>query len=118
MANYDYDLLVLGAGPGGYVAAIRATQLGLKAGIIEKDNVIHTGQPGQDFGTLFLGNDGSQFAFDGAHGSIRIEPHHQQVSGPACGREVADMPHVQQVETAVGENDLLSGPPAGSQAGF
>jgi dihydrolipoamide dehydrogenase len=37
MANYDYDLLVLGAGPGGYVAAIRATQLGLKAGVIEKD---------------------------------------------------------------------------------
>ena len=37
MADYDYDLLVLGAGPGGYVAAIRATQLGLKAGIIEKD---------------------------------------------------------------------------------
>jgi len=37
MANYDYDLLVLGAGPGGYVAAIRATQLGLKAAVIEKD---------------------------------------------------------------------------------
>ena len=37
MGDYDYDLLVLGAGPGGYVAAIRATQLGLKAGVIEKD---------------------------------------------------------------------------------
>ena len=37
MADYDYDLLVLGSGPGGYVAAIRATQLGLKAGVIEKD---------------------------------------------------------------------------------
>ena len=37
MANYDYDLVVLGAGPGGYVAAIRATQLGLKAAVIEKD---------------------------------------------------------------------------------
>jgi len=37
MANYDYDLLVLGAGPGGYVAAIRATQLGMKAAVIEKD---------------------------------------------------------------------------------
>jgi len=30
MAEYDYDLLVIGAGPGGYVAAIRAAQLGLK----------------------------------------------------------------------------------------
>lgn len=37
MANHDYDLLVLGAGPGGYVAAIRATQLGMKAAVIEKD---------------------------------------------------------------------------------
>ena len=32
----EYDLLVLGAGPGGYVAAIRASQLGLKTAIIEK----------------------------------------------------------------------------------
>lgn len=28
--TYDFDLLVLGGGPGGYVAAIRAAQLGLK----------------------------------------------------------------------------------------
>ncbi len=35
--NYDYDLVVIGAGPGGYVAAIRASQLGMKAAIIEKD---------------------------------------------------------------------------------
>jgi len=31
----DFDVVVLGAGPGGYVAAIRASQLGLKAGVIE-----------------------------------------------------------------------------------
>jgi dihydrolipoamide dehydrogenase len=30
MAQYDYDLLIIGAGPGGYVASIRAAQLGLK----------------------------------------------------------------------------------------
>jgi dihydrolipoamide dehydrogenase len=34
-----YDLAVIGAGPGGYVAAIRAAQLGLKTAIIEKDAV-------------------------------------------------------------------------------
>ena len=33
--NYDYDLLVIGAGPGGYVAAIRAAQLGLKVACAE-----------------------------------------------------------------------------------
>ena len=32
-----YDLIVIGSGPGGYVAAIRAGQLGLKAAIVEKD---------------------------------------------------------------------------------
>ncbi|WP_427969052.1 dihydrolipoyl dehydrogenase [Altererythrobacter sp.] len=35
MAEYDYDLLVIGAGPGGYVAAIRAAQLGLKTACAE-----------------------------------------------------------------------------------
>jgi dihydrolipoamide dehydrogenase len=33
----EYDVVVLGAGPGGYVAAIRAAQLGLKVGIVEKE---------------------------------------------------------------------------------
>lgn len=33
----DYDLIVIGSGPGGYVGAIRAAQLGLKTAIIEKD---------------------------------------------------------------------------------
>jgi dihydrolipoamide dehydrogenase len=37
MANFDYDLVIIGSGPGGYVAAIRAHQLGLKTAIIEKD---------------------------------------------------------------------------------
>jgi dihydrolipoamide dehydrogenase len=35
----NYDLIVLGSGPGGYVAAIRAAQLGLKVAIIERENL-------------------------------------------------------------------------------
>ena len=35
MADYDYDVLIIGAGPGGYVAAIRAAQLGLKVACAE-----------------------------------------------------------------------------------
>ncbi len=35
MAEYDFDVLVIGAGPGGYVAAIRAAQLGLKTACAE-----------------------------------------------------------------------------------
>ena len=38
MAN-DYDVIVLGSGPGGYVAAIRASQLGLKTAIVERENL-------------------------------------------------------------------------------
>ncbi len=36
--DFDYDLVVLGSGPGGYVAAIRAGQLGLKVAVVEKDD--------------------------------------------------------------------------------
>ncbi|MGF7138204.1 dihydrolipoyl dehydrogenase [Roseimarinus sediminis] len=35
----DFDLIVIGSGPGGYVAAIRASQLGMKVGVVEKENV-------------------------------------------------------------------------------
>ena len=35
----DYDVVVIGAGPGGYVAAIRAAQLGMSTAVIEDDNV-------------------------------------------------------------------------------
>ncbi len=34
-----YDVIVLGSGPGGYVAAIRASQLGLKAAIVERESL-------------------------------------------------------------------------------
>src|SRR5690606_8798195 len=37
MADSNYDLIVLGSGPGGYVAAIRAAQLGLKTAIVERE---------------------------------------------------------------------------------
>src|SRR3989442_8857720 len=36
MASTQYDVAVIGAGPGGYVAAIRAAQLGAKTAIVEK----------------------------------------------------------------------------------
>jgi dihydrolipoamide dehydrogenase len=37
MAAINYDLIVIGAGPGGYVAAIRAAQLGLNVAVVEKE---------------------------------------------------------------------------------
>jgi len=35
----SYDVIVLGSGPGGYVAAIRCSQLGLKTAIVERENL-------------------------------------------------------------------------------
>ncbi len=39
MAGQSFDVVVIGAGPGGYVAAIRASQLGQKVAIIERENL-------------------------------------------------------------------------------
>jgi dihydrolipoamide dehydrogenase len=39
MANASYDVIVIGSGPGGYEAAIRASQLGLKTAIVEKNKL-------------------------------------------------------------------------------
>ncbi len=39
MAETSYDCIVIGSGPGGYVAAIRAAQLGKKTAVMERDKV-------------------------------------------------------------------------------
>src|ERR671935_615082 len=39
MPESRYDCVVIGSGPGGYVAAIRAAQLGMKTAVVEKENV-------------------------------------------------------------------------------
>jgi dihydrolipoyl dehydrogenase len=39
MPESKYDCVVIGSGPGGYVAAIRAAQLGMKTAVVEKENV-------------------------------------------------------------------------------
>src|ERR1700747_1921125 len=39
MAENSFDLIVLGGGPGGYVAAIRAAQLGMKTALVEKEHL-------------------------------------------------------------------------------
>src|SRR6266567_3395690 len=39
MPDHSFDIVVLGGGPGGYVAAIRAAQLGMKTAIVERENL-------------------------------------------------------------------------------
>jgi dihydrolipoamide dehydrogenase len=40
MADSSYDCIVIGSGPGGYVAAVRAAQLGMKTAVVERDDVV------------------------------------------------------------------------------
>lgn len=40
MADSNYDVVIIGAGPGGYTGAIRCAQLGLKTAIVEKDKTL------------------------------------------------------------------------------
>ena len=39
MAEQSFDLVIVGGGPGGYVAAIRAAQLGMNTAIVERENL-------------------------------------------------------------------------------
>src|SRR3954470_12470887 len=39
MADANFDVIVVGGGPGGYVAAIRAAQLGLRTAVVERDRL-------------------------------------------------------------------------------
>src|SRR2546421_6060563 len=39
MAENSFDLIVIGGGPGGYVAAIRAAQLGMQTALVERDQL-------------------------------------------------------------------------------
>ena len=39
MADTTFDIIIIGAGPGGYVSAIRAAQLGLKTAVVEREHL-------------------------------------------------------------------------------
>jgi succinate dehydrogenase/fumarate reductase flavoprotein subunit len=55
MANKSCDLVIIGAGPGGYVAANRASQLGLKTICVEKAEFFRRGElrPPADMSILY-----------------------------------------------------------------
>ncbi|MDB5478560.1 MAG: lpdV, partial [Alphaproteobacteria bacterium] len=39
MTTQNFDIVIIGGGPGGYVAAIRAAQLGMSVGLVEKEHL-------------------------------------------------------------------------------
>ena len=70
-----YDLIVIGSGPGGYVCAIRAAQLGMKVAVVEKD-IADFGRRARD-GTLKIEEmQGGTFTISngGVYGSLMSTP--------------------------------------------
>src|SRR6185295_2068621 len=84
MAN-EYDLIVIGAGTGGYVAAIRAAQLGLSVAVVEKQKALG--------GTcLLVGCIPTKALLEHAH-AMKIVQHAREwgvtIGGPSTGSEQA-----------------------------
>ena len=84
----EYDVIIIGAGPGGYVAAIRAAQLGLKTAIVEKNPTLG--------GTcLNIGCIPSKALLDSSELYARIV-HESQEHGISCESLSFDLVHMMQ----------------------
>ncbi|MES2625731.1 MAG: dihydrolipoyl dehydrogenase [Pseudomonadota bacterium] len=86
----DYDLIVIGAGPGGYVAAIRAAQLGLKTACIEKW-LDENNKPVYGGTCLNVGCIPSKALLDSSH-KFAEASHHFDVHGINVGKVTIDVP--------------------------
>ena len=49
MAEQSFDIIIVGGGPGGYVAAIRAAQLGMKTAVVEREHLGEFASTGDAF---------------------------------------------------------------------
>ena len=127
----DFDLIVIGSGPGGYVAAIRASQLGLKAAVVERESVggiclnwgciptkallrsaevLHLAQHGADFG-IEIGS----ISFD----LPKIVARSRQVAGQLSGgvKHLLKKNKVTLIEGEASLKPAKSGPPIVSVSG-
>ena len=93
MSSANFDLVVIGAGPGGYVCAFRAAQLGLKVALIDKRATL--GGTCLNVGCIpskALLHTSEQFAW---------AKHHSAESGIKLGSVEADLPAILQRKDAV-----------------
>jgi dihydrolipoamide dehydrogenase len=86
----DYDLIVIGAGPGGYVAAIRAAQLGLKTACVEKW-LDENNKPVYGGTCLNVGCIPSKALLDSSH-KFAEASHHFEAHGISVGKVSIDVP--------------------------
>src|SRR5215213_10050579 len=79
--------------------------------LVEDRDVVHGAQGGDDLGALSFGDEGAPLAFEAPHLLVRVDADDEQVAQTLRRLKVADVPDVQQVEAAVGEDDARA-PPA------
>ncbi len=96
----QYDLVVIGGGPGGYEAAIRAAQLGYKVACIEKR--IHNGKPAMGGTCLNVGCIPSKALLDSSH-RYESTKHDLQAHGITTGDVSIDVATMQARKTKVVE---------------
>src|SRR5579864_488557 len=87
---------------------MKVAQKSTDVGLVENYDVIHGGERGNKFGARLRGQNRAAGAFDSADARIGIYRDNENVAFPARAFEIADVPRMQNVETAVREHDLLS----------
>jgi len=95
---------------GAFGVYVRANQPDKFADIqrIKNGYGVHVLQGSQHFSALLLGNARTSLALELAHAGIRVDGHNQLPTKVLGRVKIANMAHVQQVKTSVGEDDLLS----------
>ena len=83
-------------------------------GFTEDNDVIDALESGQDLGPFPLGEEGASGSLEGAHGRVAVQGHDQDVPLIGGFAEVPDVPHMEKVETTVGQHD----PPAAALLGL
>src|ERR1700678_2749751 len=92
--NTTFDLIVIGAGPGGYVAAIRAAQLGMRVACVEREFLGGT--------CLNIGCIPSKALLDSSH-RLRDIQHHMAHRGIKVGEVSVDLPTMMKFKDGVVE---------------
>src|SRR3974390_3359579 len=76
--------------------------------LIENYYGVHVGQSGNDLGALGLRHHRTPLALQPPRAAVGVHRHHQLSAQRLGAAQIADVPHVQQVEAAVGQHDLLA----------
>lgn len=87
------------------------------ADIGEDGDGIDRFQGGEDGGAVVLGIDGAALAFQAADGGIAVDADEEKVTEIAGGLEVGDVAEVEEIEAAVGDDEIFGAAELGAPAG-